>query len=176
MIMSLAFLSFIGLNAQVENKDKIIETETRIINVMEDGEMIEKKVMVKTKKEQEVKTDPDYEGTIDAPRVFPPTKVSKVIYIDNDADPFYDQKAEATYYNKDGMRYNFKPTKFGFEIVDGKSNIVIGEARFSNNAEVYIMNSNDFSGIGYFKNNKFIIEYYDDKGTLIIEKFNETKL
>lgn len=174
-ILSIALMGFIGLNAQVENKDRIVETETRIINVMEDGEMIEKKIMVKTKKEQEVKTDPEYRGTIDAPRVFPSTKVSKVIYIDDDSDPFYDKMAEVNYSNKDGKRYTFKPTNLGFKIVDGKSSLIIGEARFSNNSDVYILNSNDFPGIGYFKNNKFIIEYYDDNGTLIIEKFKESK-
>ena len=175
-ILALALTMFVGVQAQKENKDKIVETKTRIINVMEDGKMVEKKVMVKTTKEQEIKTDPKYKGTIDAPRVFPATKVSKVIYIDNDNDPFYDKQAKVTYYKKDGMVYNFNPTNSGFEIVDSKSKKLIGNAKFSNNADVYLFNTNDYSGIGYFKDNMFVIEYYDDEGTLIIEKFNDSKL
>ncbi|MBV7268254.1 hypothetical protein [Winogradskyella luteola] len=175
-VFALALVAFIGVQAQEENKDKIVETKTRIINVMEDGEMIQKKVMVKTTKEQEIKTDPNYKGTIDAPRVFPATKVSKVIYIDNDDDPFYDKETRVTYYKKDGMTYNFNPTNSGFEIVDSKTNKTIGNARFSANSEVYILDSKDYSGIGYFDNNMFVVEYYDDEGTLIIEKFNDSKL
>lgn len=176
-ILALALISFIGVEAQEkENKDKIVETKTRIINVMEDGKMVEKKVMVKTTKEQEIKTDPKYKGTIDAPRVFPATKVSKVIYIDNDDDPFYDSEAKLTYYKKDGMVYDFNPTNSGFEIIDNKSKKLIGNARFSNNAKVYLLDSNDYTGIGYFNDNTFIVEYYDDEGTLIIEKFNDNKL
>lgn len=175
-ILALALTMFVSVQAQKENKDKIVETKTRVINVMEDGKMIEKKVMVKTTKEQEIKTDPNYKGKLNAPRVFPATKVSKVIYIDNDNDPFYDETATVTYYQKDGMVYNFNPTDSGFQIVDNKSKKMIGNARFSNNAEVYLFNTKDYSGIGYFKDNMFVVEYYDDEGTLIIEKFNDSKL
>lgn len=177
-ILALALIAFIGVNAQEkkENKDKIVETKTRIINVMEDGEMVQRKVMVKTIKEQEIKTDPNYKGTIDAPRVFPETKVSKIIYIDNDNDPFYDKETTVVYYKKNNMTYNFNPTNSGFEIIDGKTNQPIGNARFSANSEVYILDSDDYSGIGYFEDNMFVIEYYDDEGTLIIEKFSDSKL
>jgi hypothetical protein len=175
-IIVLALITFISASAQEEQIDRIVETETRIINVLEDGEMIQKKVKVKTTKEQEVKTNPDYNSKINAPRVFPPTKVSKVIYIDNDNDPFYDDKTKVTYYNKEGLRYTLNPTSFGFEIKDGISNALIGEARFSAKADVYIINTNIFAGIGYFKYDQFVIEYYDDKENLNIERFDESKL
>ena len=80
----MALTMFVSVQAQKENKDKIVETKTRVINVKEDGKMIEKKVMVKTTKEQKIKTDPKYKGKLNAPRVLPATKVSKVIYIDNE--------------------------------------------------------------------------------------------
>ena len=54
-ILVLALTMFVSVQAQKENKDKIVETKTRVINVKEDGKMIEKKVMVKTTKEQKIK-------------------------------------------------------------------------------------------------------------------------
>lgn len=180
-IVALALIAFIGVNAQEKStgekpKDKIVETETRIINVMENGKMVQKKVMVRTTQEQTVKTDPSYEGTIDAPRVFPKTKVSKVIYIDNDNDPFYDKESDISYYKQDGMSYNFNPTNAGFEIVNAKTNTKMGTARFSNNAEVYLLDTEEYTGIGYFRNGQFVIEYYDDKGTLVVERFDDKKM
>lgn len=182
-IFALALVAFVGMQAQEKkeetdktNKDKMVVTKTKIINVMENGEMVQKKVMIKTTKEQEIKTDPSYEGTINAPRVFPATKVSKVIYIDNDEDPFYDSQSELTFYQHDGKTYAFNPTDTGFEISEKESNETLANARFSNNADVYLLETGDYSGIGYFRNGMFVIEYYDDKGTLIVKKFNDSKL
>lgn len=182
-ILALTLLTFIGVNAQdktketpKDNKDKMVVTKTKIINVMEDGELIQKKVLVKTTKEQEIKTDPNYKGTIDAPRVFPATKVSKVIYIDNDEDPFYDSQSQITFYQHNNKTYSFNPTDTGFDIKDSDSEQYLASARFSNNADVYLLETGDYSGIGYFKNDMFVIEYYDDEGTLIIKKFSDHKL
>lgn len=182
-ILALALVAFIGLQAQEkmektnkENKDKMVVTKTKIINVMEDGEMVQKKVMIRTTKEQDIKTDPSYEGTINAPRVFPATKVSKVIYIDNDEDPFYDSQSELSFYQHNGKTYSFNPTDSGFEIKDKESNESLANARFSNNADVYLLETGEYSGIGYFRNDMFVIEYYDDEGTLIVKKFSDSKL
>ena len=178
-ILVLALVAFIGMQAQEkkeENKDKMVVTKTKIINVMEDGEMVQKKVMIKTTKEQIIKTDPDYKGTIDAPRVFPATKVSKVIYIDNDEDPFYDSQSELSFYQHNGKTYSFNPTDSGFKILDKETNQNLANARFSNNADVYLLETGDYSGIGYFRNGMFVIEYYDDEGTLIVKKFSDSKL
>ena len=178
-ILAFVLMSFISVHAQEvsnDNNDKIVETETRILNVMEDGEMIQKKVKVRTTKVQEIVNDTTHSNGIDSNRVFPATKVSKVIYIDNDDDPFYESKSKVTYYKKNGIIYNFKPTTNGFEIRDSKSNAMIGNARFSNNSGVYLLDSGNYTGIGYFQNGMFIIEYYDDEGTLIVEKFNDNKL
>ena len=65
----MALIAFIGVNAQEKStgekpKDKIVETETRIINVMENGKMVQKKVMVRTTQEQTVKTDPSMKGPL----------------------------------------------------------------------------------------------------------------
>lgn len=180
-ILVLALITFIGVNAQEKKsgekpKDKIVETETRIINVMENGEMIQKKIMVRTVKEQKIKTDPSHKGKVNASRVFPKTKVSKVIYIDNDNDPFYDQESNITYYKQNGMSYNFNPINAGFEIIDAQTNAKMGTARFSNNAEVYLLDTEEYTGIGYFRNGQFVIEYYDDDGTLVIERFDDKKM
>ena len=73
------------------------------------------------------------------------------------------------------MTYNFNPTNSGFDIIDGKNNSSFGTARISANRDVYILDTEDYSGIGYFKDNQFVIEYYDNEGTLIIEKFSDTE-
>ncbi|TCK69329.1 hypothetical protein DFQ05_0850 [Winogradskyella wandonensis] len=174
-IIILALLTFIGVSAQDNPKDKLVETETRIINVMKDGEMVEKKIMVKTVETQDVKTDPAYKGTIDAPRVFPKAEVEKIIYIDSDNDPFYDSKSKIAYYKKDNKYYNFKINTYGFDILNSETDAIEGKARFTNNSDVYLMSMNGYNGIGYFEDDSFVIEFYDDNGVLIIENFESRK-
>lgn len=175
-LIILSFLMTLGMNAQEKPVDKITETKTRIINVMEDGKMVQRKVMVRTTKEQIVKTDPAYKGTIDAPRVLPPKEVTKVIYIDNDYDPFYDSKTKIEYIKDDGVRYSFNPTNFGFNIIEVDTDKVLGTAKFSIYSDIYLLDTENYNGIGYFKNNKFVVEYYDEDGTLVVEKFKDSEL
>ncbi|WP_179345024.1 hypothetical protein [Winogradskyella ursingii] len=179
-ILSLALIAFIGVQAQdtvkVEKpKDKIVETTTRIIKVMEDGKMVEKKIMVRTTQEQTVETDPSYAGTIDAPRVFPDTKVSKVIYIDNDNDPLYDEESNVSFY-KEGAGYNFERTNSGYKIINAKTSDPYGSLRFSNNSDVYLLTTDDFNGIGYFEDGMFTVEYYNKDGILVVEHFRADKM
>lgn len=172
-IMIMSIMSFFALNAQDNPKDKLIETKTRIINVMEDGKMIQKKIKIKTIEKQEVKTDPNYKGEIDAPRVFPAKKIEKVIYIDNDNDPFYEKKSKIAYFKKGNNLYNFRITNSGFKIKNAKTNKIEGRARFSNNSNVYLTNLKGNNGIGYFDDGEFVVEFYDDNDVLIIERFNK---
>lgn len=172
-IMTLALLIFIGVSAQNKSTDKRVETETRIINVMENGKMIQKKVMIKTIEKQDVKTDPDYKGSIDAPRVFPAKEIEKIIYIDGDNDPFYDSKTKIAYFKKGNKYYDFKVSNSGFKIKNSVTKKIEGRARFSNNSEVYIIDFNKYNGIGYFEKDKFVVEFYDDNGNLIIERFDK---
>ena len=181
-IAVLALFTFIGLEAQVNDKsnskehkekDKIVETNTRVITVIENDKKVEKKVMVRTLKEQKVETDPQSKMEVNQPRVFPETKIEKVIYIDNDNDPFYDSKSEMVFYKQNGMEYNFKPTASGFEITNSETNKMLGKARYSNNSRVYLLDTDNYSGIGYFRNGEFIIEYYDENGILNVKRFQE---
>lgn len=170
-----ALVSAFALTISAQNNpiDKSVETTTRTISVMENGEMIEKKIMVKTITEQEVKTDPSYENTIDVPRVFPKEETTKIIYIDNDNDPFYDKASRIVYYTKDGMRFGFMIRDYGFDVMDSSNMKSLSKVKFSNNADVYLVDNKDYRGIGYFENDEFVIEYYNDKGILMIERYQK---
>ena len=81
LIIAFSLLMVTGAFAQEKPVDKVKETKVKTIKVKENGTIVEKKVKVTTKKEQEVMTDSSYKGTIDAPRVFPDVKVTKTVSI-----------------------------------------------------------------------------------------------
>ncbi|MFD1061798.1 hypothetical protein ACFQ1Q_00970 [Winogradskyella litorisediminis] len=173
-LLAIALATLVGVQAQTNPRDKKVETTVRTIKVTDNGKTVERKIMVRTSESQEVMTNPAKKGTIDADRVFPPTKVETVIYIDNDDDPFYDGNSEIAYYEKDGMRFDFKMTNSGFNFMNSNSDMK-GRARITNNSDVYLINTDSYSGIGYFEGDSFVVEYYDEDGVLTIERFNRTK-
>ena len=172
LIYAFSLLMVTGAYAQNKPVDKVEETEVKTIKVEKDGKIVEKKVKVTTKKEQEVMTDPNYKGTIDAPRVFPKVKVTKTVSIDNDNDPFYDTKDTLVYYLKNDNNYAFKSNDKGFMMFT-EADKPYGMAIRSSNSQYYLLDMNEYSGVGYFdKKGNFVIEYYDkDTGMTIVEAF-----
>ncbi|WP_299336604.1 hypothetical protein [uncultured Psychroserpens sp.] len=172
LIYVFSLLMITGAYAQNKPVDRVKETKVKTVKVNKDGEIVENKVKIVTTKEQEVKTDPDYKGTIDAPRVFPKVKVTKEISIDNDRDPFYDSKDTMMYYNKSDNRFAFKSNDKGFIIFE-ENEKPFGLAIQSTNKQYYLLDLNTNSGVGYFdKKGNFIVEYYNkDTGMMIVEAF-----
>ena len=172
LIYAFSLLMVTGAFAQDKPVDKVEETKVKTMKVKKDGKIIEKKVKVTTKKEQEVITDSTYEGTIDAPRVFPKVKVTKTVSIDSDNDPFYDTTDTIVYYKKDDSRFSFKSSDNGFMMSD-ENDEMYGSAKRSSQSQYYILNFNNNSGLGYFNaDGNFVVEYYNPKtNELIIEAF-----
>lgn len=165
LILIMSCLTFGILSSQNVDKQKTtkVTTVTDTIN----GKAVERSVKVVTEKEQLIKTDPSDAGKIDADRVFPPTKVTKTFYIDNDNDPFYDKVKKVKYYEMDGETYAFKSSDSGFlisSIDDEKNEKASGSANKSLRTPYYVITSSKFDGVGYFDdNNNFVIEYYDGR-------------
>ncbi|MCK8481859.1 hypothetical protein [Psychroserpens algicola] len=175
LIYTFSLLMVAGAYAQNKPVDKVEETKVKTIKTVEDGKVVENKVKVTTKKEQEVMTDPNYKGTIDAPRVFPKVKVTKTVSVDNDHDPFYESKDKIIYYTKDKNTFKFKAEDKGFMMAD-ENDVMLGSAILSLNKQYYILDINNYSGIGYFNSEgNFVVEYYNsDTKTLVNEEFKNS--
>lgn len=177
IFITTALLIFTAGLAQNNPVDKMEETKVKTMMVEKDGEMIETKVKVITKKEQEVMTNPAQKDQRDADRYLPATKVTKTIMIDNDNDPFYDNKTQLKYYSFNDVKYAFKADETGFKLItqDGDNEVVFGNAVRSSMNNYYIVTLDDFAGIGYFDDNgNLVVEYFDrELNVLVTERFDE---
>ncbi|NND52306.1 MAG: hypothetical protein HKN54_07860 [Flavobacteriaceae bacterium] len=177
IFITTAFLIFTAGFAQNNPVDKMEETEVKTKMVEKDGEMIETKVKVITKKEQEIMINPAQKDMRDPDQYIPPTKVTKTIMVDNDNDPFYDNKTKLRYYSFNDVKYAFKADETGFKLVtqDGDNEIIFGNAVRSSLNNYYIVSLDDFSGIGYFDDNgNLVVEYYNrDLNVLVSERFDK---
>ncbi|WP_299228196.1 hypothetical protein [uncultured Psychroserpens sp.] len=172
LIYAFSLLMITGAYAQNKPVDKVEETKVKTIKVEKDGKIVENKIKVTTKKEQEVMTDPNYEGTVNAPRVFPEVKVTKTVSIDNDNDPFYDSKDEIIYFTNNDSKYAFTSNESGFLMSDDNNKMFATAVR-SSNSQYYILDINNYSGVGYFNDEgNFVVEYYNsDTKMLVNEEF-----
>ena len=178
IIVVIALVSFIGLNAQEKPKEVLKESKTKIIRVKENGKIVEKKIMVSTTKTNDVKLNPgDVNKTNQKRIVDTPVKVSKDILIDNDDDMSFDERIEYSYVDYNGTMYNFNRMNNGFTIENSAEDTMMANVRKSINKDFYMVDTDEYSGIGYFKGNKFIIEYYDkEEDILVIEEYNREKV
>lgn len=172
LIYAFSLLMVTGAYAQNKPVDKVEETKTKTIKVKKDGKIVENKVKVTTTKEQSVITQKKDNSTINNTRVFPEVKVTKTISIDNDNDPFYEATDKIVYYTDDDGTYLFTSNKKGFTMSDAQQNSIGYAARSSNN-QYYILNMNNYSGVGYFNNEGyFVVEYYNsDLERLVVKEF-----
>ena len=178
IILAVALGSFIGINAQENPKEVVKESQTKIIRVKENGKIVEKKIMVSTTKTNDVKLNPgDADKTNQGRIVNAPVKVSKDILIDNDDDMGFDEKIQYSYVDYNGTIYNFNRMNNGFTIENSAEEALMANVRKSINKDFYMVDTDQYSGIGYFKGNKFVIEYYDkDEDILVIEEYNREKV
>lgn len=160
-----------GVYAQEKTPiDKTKETKTKTVKVKKNGKTVENKVKVTTTKEQAVITTPKKNSTIDNNRVYPDVKVTKTISVDNDNDPFYDSEEKIVYYTNSDGKYAFSKNDKGFKIVSSKQED-LGYAVKSVNNAYYILNLDNYSGVGYFNNEgNFVVEYYNAELDMLIEK------
>ena len=168
-------------NAFTQEKPKNVseETKTKIIKVNNGKEVVEKKVKVTTREEQEIVFDEKDKNKTDKDIIESPVKVKKTIEIDDDRDNSYDSKVEVGYYEFEGKRYNFKKMNNGFLVSsEHKQNPNdFGNIVRFNRENHYLFRNADNIGIGYFNpQGNFVIEYYDKKsGELVSQEFLEIK-
>ena len=177
LIIATLMLSGTVLFAQQE--DKMVTTKVKKeVKVNDKGQLYTNKVMVKTEKTKKMKWNPNQKHQLNQARIETPVTVNKVVMIDNDMDPFYDKSTKVKYYKFNDMKYNFLVNKNSLVISYEKDNKKYNSARAikSRYNRHYIVNGDDFNGIGYFnKDNDFVIEYYDketeDTNIAVFEDF-----
>lgn len=171
IIYVLSLLMVTGVYAQEKKPiDKTKQTETKTVKVKKDGKTIENKVKVTTTKEQAVVTKPKKNSEIDNNRVYPEVKVTKTISVDNDNDPFYDSKDKIVYYTNTDGKFAFSQDDKGFNIMDANKKSMGYAAKSAKNA-YYILNTDNYSGVGYFNDQgDFVVEYYNAELGMLVEK------
>lgn len=180
LILVFALLIGTSIYAQDPVKDKMKETKVKTIKVEENGKMVEKKVKVTTAQEQAVKTKLNTDHYENSTRLETPVKVTKTVSIDNDKDPFYDSTIDFVYYTSKENNYKFTRNDTGFVIMtsDGSEDSLFGNARLTSNNAYYLLNTDDYSGIGYFNaEGDFVVEYYDETlKAMVVQTFGQSKL
>ena len=145
-------------------EDKVVTTQVKKQTVVENGEVINKKVKVVTEKRQDVKFDESQKHQLNQDRVPAPVAVTKTIMIDNDKDPFYDKVTKVKFYNMDNKKFAFRAdgNSLNIGLMEDGEEKNIGRAVRSKFNNYYVITARDMNGVGYFtKDNDFVIEYYD---------------
>lgn len=164
VMYTLIFLFVANVWAQQTPKNVSEESTVKTVKTNNGSGIVEKKVKVTTREEQNIEFAEKDVNKRDKDVVNSPVKVNKTIEIDNDFDNSFDSKTEVAYYEFEGQQYNFKKVNNGFSVLvennetpDNFGNIV----KFKRENHYLFQNGND-TGIGYFnEDGSFTIEYYD---------------
>lgn len=167
-------LMFTNLVAQTSTNSTDILEETVIKKaiIKKDGKQIENKTKITTREVQDITLEAEDKYSVNQDRIETPIKVTKIVEIDNDNDPFYDSEAQFIYYKLNNEDYIFKQNKKGYTVFVNRNgnDEVIAEAVKSVKNDYYIyLTDLGNEGVGYFdEKGNFIIEYYDfnSKGLL----------
>jgi hypothetical protein len=181
LMLSILFIGAIGfINAQTE-VIKTTEVKSQP-EVTDNGVVYNTKVKVVTEKTKTNMFDPAQRHKLNQDLVTTPVAVTKTVMIDNDMDPFYDDKTKVRYFTYKGKKYGFyvDENRRDFLITYRLKSKDINSARaiMSNNKNYYIVSGADFNGIGYFDTNRnFVIEYFDEKSnTLEVAVFDTFRM
>ncbi len=167
---------FVGsIWAQEEPKNISEESTTKTVKTDDGTEVVEKKIKVTTREEQDIEFAEKDKKKRDKDIVKSPVKVKKTIEIDNDRGNSYDAKTEIGYYEFNGKQYGFKKVDTGFSVLekDHETPINYGNiVKFNRDNHYLFQNGND-TGIGYFnEDGSFTIEFYDkDTKTVTSQEF-----
>lgn len=173
LIYIVMFLVPTILFAQEKPKNVSEETTTKTIVIDNGKEVVEKKVEVTTREEEQLELDENDKNKVNQDLVSSPSKVTTTVKIDNDMDPFYDTKTESVKYMHLDDAYVFKRKTDGFIVseFDNNSNMSLGQVYRTSAKNNYLYKSSDYNGVGYFDNNgNFIVEYYDAEKKGMVKK------
>ncbi|MDY0779530.1 hypothetical protein [Tenacibaculum sp. IB213877] len=181
LMFSILFLGSIALvNAQTE-VIKTTEVKSKP-EVTENGVVYNTKVKVVTEKTKNTMFDPAQKHKLNQDLVETPVAVTKTVMVDNDVDPFYDEKTKVVYYTLNGKKYGFyvddNRKDFKISYTMNEKDINSARAMRSQNKNYYLVKGSEFNGVGYFDtNSNFVIEYYDEKSnTLEVAVFDTFKM
>ena len=167
IIITLFFTSFVI--AQQKPKNVSEETETKTVKVNDGKKVVEKKIKVTTREEQELKLAEKDKNKVNQKLVESPVKVTKTVQYDNDNDPYYDVEYQQRTFKYNGNEYAFTKDDTGFVIIDSSNKgTPFANIYRSSTDNHYIFESKNRSGIGYFDaQGNFILEYYDGKSKVL---------
>ena len=150
--------------AQEKAKEVKEETEVKTIRVKDNDKTTEKKVKVVTRETTNVELDENDKNKVNQDRITSPTKVEKLVMVDDGKDNRYDFLTKETYYVLGDQKCLFTPNDRGFDIAFGSDDesVKITKALTSSNQGYYIIGGGTHSGIGYYDSNgNFVVEYYN---------------
>ncbi|WNW02588.1 hypothetical protein RRF68_03930 [Tenacibaculum sp. HL-MS23] len=172
-------LLLVGVITTVNSQTEVVKTTKveKSQKVGKDGVKYDTKVKVVTEKSQKTKFDPNQKNKLNQKTVDSPITISKTIMVDNDKDPFYDTKTKVIYFKYKDVKYDFLINQddllITYKLKD--KNITSAKALKSINNNFYIVEGNDFNGVGYFnKHGDFIIEYKNKKSNKLEYAIFET--
>lgn len=139
-VIALTFVT--GVTAQKINKQIVDETWTKNYEVTQNDKTFEYTVAVENMESNYVTMEREDLPKKEQDRVHVPANVTKIVRIDNDMDPMYDNVLKLTYKTEADEHFNITPTEDGFMI-----SVVGQELRYNflkRDYEVSITDANTF--------------------------------
>lgn len=131
------FLTVTSINAQNDQKLETSTVYTANIETM-DGQTIPYRIRVNETRQSTINFAAKDKGKTDQTAIYSPEYVTKVIYIDKDADDVYNTHIVLRYKKDPNDSFEFKPTKRGFSVEVNKKYVeyIFGKG-------VYFVNNED---------------------------------
>jgi hypothetical protein len=166
IIYACLFLFVGSIWAQEIPKNVSEESTVKTVKTDNGSEVVEKKVKVTTREEQDIEFAEKDKNKRDKDIMKSPVKVKKTIEVDNNRGNSYDSKTEIGYYEFNGKQYGFQKEDTGFSVLekDHETPNNYGRIIKFNRENHYLFQNGNDTGIGYFnEDGSFTIEYYDKK-------------
>ena len=166
----------ISTSAFAQNKNKEVKEETKVktTKIKDNEKTVENKIKVITRENSEVVLDKKDEFKTNQQRIQSPSKVEKMVLIDNDDDMAYDLITKDTYYKLGNEKYVFMPNKKGFDIAFDNNEdkfVKMGKAIHAHKSDHFIIKDKNKTGIGFFDSEgNFMVQFYNDSNDKIESK------
>ncbi|MAQ76734.1 MAG: hypothetical protein CL613_10445 [Aquimarina sp.] len=135
----LAITLLIGINLQAQDGEVGMKAMTeKNFEYEKDGKMIPYEIKIFENREFKVKLKEEDKNKLNQERVLTPARVSKLIFVDNDADKDFDRYIVLRYPKDANDSFELEPTKRGFAVKVNKRYMeyIFGEG-------VYFVNNED---------------------------------
>lgn len=116
IITLIALITVTGMTAQKINKQVTNEVMTKTYEVNQGDQIINYTIQIETKETDYVTMKKEELSKKEQTRVDNSKKITKLISIDNDSDPNFDNVIALTYLTSEDEHFTIQPTKEGFAI------------------------------------------------------------